>query len=141
MTFPEFLRAEVLRLGDGVSSRGEPLAAIVLGLSPRTIRNWLYETGAAPSKVEQAGARILLPHAGALSLRDGGIKRKMIDPAKGFRVPGEGSKKIAREIQLLRRALENLMEAEEASTHKFGAAEIDRIEKAMHEARLMCECR
>lgn len=75
MTFPDFLRAEVLRLGDGVSSRGEALAAIVLGVSPRTVRNWMYGP-AEPNKAEAAGARMLLPQAGPLSARDKRLRRK-----------------------------------------------------------------
>lgn len=76
MTFPDFLRAEVLRLGDGVSSRGEALAAIALGVSPRTIRNWTYETGAPANAAEQAGARVILPRCGPLSERDKRLRRK-----------------------------------------------------------------
>lgn len=75
MTFPEFLRAEVLRLGDGVSQRGEILAAMVLGTTDRTVRRWMAaESG--PNKAEEAGARLLLPRAGALSERDGRLKRR-----------------------------------------------------------------
>jgi hypothetical protein len=75
MTFPEFLRAEVLRLGDGVSQRGEVLASIVLGTTDRTVRRWMAgET--APNKAEEVGARMLLPQAGALSERDKRLRRK-----------------------------------------------------------------
>ncbi len=59
--FPLFLRSEVLRLGENNLQRGEAIAASAMGVSPRTVRNWHYETGAAPSAVEQAGARALLP--------------------------------------------------------------------------------
>ncbi len=61
MTFPLFLRAECLRLGEGNLQRGEAIAALEMGVSPRTVRNWHYETGAAPSAVEQTGARVMLP--------------------------------------------------------------------------------
>lgn len=76
MTFPDFLRAEVVRLGAGVSSRGETLAAIALGVSPRTIRNWTYQTGATANAAEQAGARVILPQCGQLSAHDNRLKRK-----------------------------------------------------------------
>lgn len=60
MTFPDFLRAEVLRLGAGVSRNGEAIAASVCGTTDRTIRRWL--TGqTAPNKAEEAGVRLLLP--------------------------------------------------------------------------------
>lgn len=68
MTFPEFLRAEVLRLGRGTSQHGEQLAAIVCGTTDRTIRRWMSgET--TPSKAEQAGAQLLLTRAKPLPPR------------------------------------------------------------------------
>lgn len=68
MTFPEFLRAEVIRLGRGTSQHGEQLAAIVCGTTDRTIRRWMAgET--TPSKAEQAGAQLLLARAKPLGPR------------------------------------------------------------------------
>lgn len=66
MTFPEFLRAEVLRLGNGKAQYGEQIAAIVWGTSPRTIRR-IAAGEAVANKAEQAGARILLPQAPTVS--------------------------------------------------------------------------
>lgn len=67
MTFPEFLRAEVLRLGEGTLSHGEGIAAVMLGVSPRKVRDWHYGKGPAPNRAEVAGARILLPQAPTVS--------------------------------------------------------------------------
>lgn len=67
MTFPEFLRAEVLRLGEGTLSHGEGIAAVMLGVSPRKIRDWHYGKGPPPNRAEVAGARVLLPQAPTVS--------------------------------------------------------------------------
>lgn len=66
MTFPEFLRAEVLRLGLGTAQHGEQLVAIVCsGLRPmsaRTIRR-MSNGETLPTKAEEVGMRMLLPRA------------------------------------------------------------------------------
>lgn len=69
MTFPEFLRAEVLRLGDGVAQRGEQLVAIACSglrkVSPRTIRR-MVDGETLPTKAEEVGMRAILPACGPL---------------------------------------------------------------------------
>lgn len=60
MSFPDFLRAEVLRLGGGVSRTGEEIAATALGVTSRTVRVWMYGER-TPKPLEEAGVRALLP--------------------------------------------------------------------------------
>lgn len=83
MIFADFLRAEVLRLGDGVAQRGEILAAIACSglrpMSPRTIRR-LVEGETLPTKAEEVGMRTILPQCGPISARDGRLKGKSKKP-------------------------------------------------------------
>lgn len=66
MTFPEWLRAEILRLGQGTAQAGEQLVAIVCsGLRPmsaRTVRR-MANGETLPTKAEEVGMRILLAKA------------------------------------------------------------------------------
>lgn len=84
MTFPEFVRAEVLRLGDGVASRGEILAGIALGYSPRKIRMWASGEEPHPTPAEVAGARLLLPRCGSPSATSdcGASRRRACRPVR-----------------------------------------------------------
>lgn len=63
MTFPDFLRAEVDRLGAGQrEGAGTAIAAIVCGVSDRTIRLWMAGDG-NPNRATETGARLLLERA------------------------------------------------------------------------------
>lgn len=63
MTFPDFIRAQVDRLGAGQRpGAGTLLAAIVCDVSDRTIRLWMDGKG-NPNRSTEAGARLLLLQA------------------------------------------------------------------------------
>lgn len=63
MTFPAFLRAQVDRLGAGQRPGGGTLiAAMVCGVTDRTIRLWMAG-GGNPNRATIAGAQLLLSRA------------------------------------------------------------------------------
>lgn len=80
MTFPDFLRSQILRIGEGVASRGEPLVAIALGYSPRKVRMWAAGQPPHPTPAEQAGARVILPQCGTIADRDKRLRKRKAKP-------------------------------------------------------------
>jgi hypothetical protein len=63
MTFPDFIRAQVDRLGAGQRpGAGTLIAAMVCDVSDRTIRLWMDGKG-NPNRSTETGARLLLLQA------------------------------------------------------------------------------
>lgn len=69
MTFAEFLRDKIARLGNGDVAEGTRRAAALGGVTPRTIQLWLVGQG-NPNGFTETGARLLLLRAVHVQRRD-----------------------------------------------------------------------
>lgn len=69
MTFPQFLRDHVERLGNGHVADGTRKAAETCGVTPRSVQLWMVGEG-NPNRATEAGARLLLQRATHVHERD-----------------------------------------------------------------------